>query len=208
MESDRKIKDVLARIHMNGPNLPAGKSYGELPIKDLPFYRPNKTRLDFILKHLPNNARIVDLGCNAGHMCFALAQKGHECIGVDNDEEALSAGRIIAEHLKLPVNFVHDDVKYYVFNGTDVILYLSAFQWIAKKHGLESAIQHLKGLKDQCKILFFETSGADSMAPCPEMSKKENIDHLLFERCGFKLLDCEKHKAETGGERWIYACTV
>lgn len=196
----------LKKVHMNGIDEPAGKSYGELPAEmELPFCRPLEPRLSFILKHVDNYAKVIDLGCNAGHYCFALAQRGNQCVGIDDDASAISAAMAVEDKLQTGrVEFIHRDVTEFAPEPR-FILYLSTFQWAVKKHGLANATEHLRRLARPGNFMIFETSGSDSKAPLPQADHKTWIVELL-KYCGWDIIDEMKHKAETGGERWVFAC--
>src|SRR3990167_6464975 len=201
-----RVVDEIMRTQMNGPELPKGISYGELPeeLGKLPCYRPNKSRLEFIDKHLTESSWITDLGCNAGHMCFALQKLGHRCNGVDSDWEAIKTAKLINDFLGVKNFFFNQDITEYK-NKSKVVLYLSAFQWVVQKHGLDVAAQHLKELaKSPCELLFFETAGSDSKAPLRQADDQLWIVDML-KSCGWHCINSSKISAETGGDRYIYA---
>jgi 2-polyprenyl-6-hydroxyphenyl methylase/3-demethylubiquinone-9 3-methyltransferase len=48
-----------------------------------------RTRLDFLLKHAPAGARVLDVGCGEGWFTAALAQAGRRAVGIDVAREPL-----------------------------------------------------------------------------------------------------------------------
>ena len=211
-----QIRNLLANYesHVEGSSIEKGKLYSNFPFpqfENIPFYRDNTNRVEFVNENLKNKHYnlLIDLGCNMGQMIFWLYEEGKKYYGLDYDTEAI----MIAEQLKKvflskgEIEFVPGDIRRTLFKGFEntCFLLLSTFQWIVKKHGLEMAKKTLIEINGKGNILFFETSGSDSMAPLSEADSKEWIINLLND-CGWKIEKEELLKADTGGDRWIFCC--
>ncbi len=57
------------------------------------------------LEHIPDQARILDLGCGAGRCAIALAELGLEVVGVDLSRAMVEAARFQAELAEVKVDF-------------------------------------------------------------------------------------------------------
>jgi len=71
LTKERVVNEIM-QTHMNGPEQPKGISYGELPeeLGKIPYHRPNKPRLDFILKHLKTYQSFLLLKQTRMLLCF------------------------------------------------------------------------------------------------------------------------------------------
>lgn len=58
-----------------------------------------------VLEHIPDQARILDLGCGAGRCAIALAELGLEVMGVDLSRTMIEAARLQAEMAGVAVEF-------------------------------------------------------------------------------------------------------
>lgn len=76
---------------------------------------PNIEKL--LLKHLPQQAQILDLCCGAGYLAQKLIQKGYQVTGIDGSEKLLQYAKQNASKGK----FILDDARYFQlppsFNG-------------------------------------------------------------------------------------------
>jgi ubiquinone/menaquinone biosynthesis C-methylase UbiE len=57
------------------------------------------------LEHIPDEARVLDLGCGAGRCAIALAELGLEVVGVDLSRTMIEAARLQAEMAGVEVGF-------------------------------------------------------------------------------------------------------
>jgi SAM-dependent methyltransferase len=60
-----------------------------------------------LLKHLPQEAQILDICCGAGHLAQKLLQKGYKLTGIDGSEKLIQYARENAPSAK----FILDDVR-------------------------------------------------------------------------------------------------
>ena len=204
-----EVKKRIRDLHLNGPDEVKGKPYGQLPspFDMVPYCRSTGGRLNFMFKNFDfKNKKFLDLGCNAGHYCFALADVGADGIGVDNDENCITVANLVKMALGYEgVVFEHGDVIDYNHGFYDVIIFLSTFQWIAKMHGTGIAKSFLNDLSERAPVMFFETSGSDSKAPLPDADKLSWITQVLDE-CGWRVDVMEDLFSEVGGKRWMIKC--
>ena len=68
------------------------KSYNETAAKYSKYYYPRKvmqSELIKLMKHIPDNGIVLDLGCGPGQDSAFLLQKGMQVIGIDLSEEMI-----------------------------------------------------------------------------------------------------------------------
>lgn len=54
----------------------------------------NKLRIPWVLQSILPESTVLDLGCGAGFLCNALAEKGHKVAGIDLSETSLATARL------------------------------------------------------------------------------------------------------------------
>lgn len=83
------------------------------------------------LEHIPDQARVLDLGCGAGRCAIALAELGLEVVGVDLSRTMIEAARLQAELAEVEVDFQ-------VMDAMDLELQAESFEVvICAYNGLE-----------------------------------------------------------------------
>lgn len=97
--------------------------------------KPNYFIIDSI-KHLPANAKVLDLGCGEGKDSFFLAKQGFEVTAVDLSEEGIKKLKKFAKKEKLKIKTEVSDIKSYLANCKkfDVILAMNILQFIDQKN--------------------------------------------------------------------------
>ena len=74
-----------------------------------PLHRMNPLRADWIDRRIRARyggpARVLDIGCGAGLLAEALAQQGHDVLGLDAAPAAIEAARAHAEGQGLPLSY-------------------------------------------------------------------------------------------------------
>lgn len=79
--------------------------------EDLPWHRDSlPPLLHAFLANVSEPKSILDLGSGAGLIATALAERGHDVVGVDFVEDAIEASREHAAERGVDVEFVHADV--------------------------------------------------------------------------------------------------
>ena len=68
------------------------------------------TERRFVDRHLRSASSVLDVGCGAGREAFALADRGHDVLGVDAAPEMIAAARRLAADAGARVRFVVRDV--------------------------------------------------------------------------------------------------
>lgn len=58
-----------------------------------------------VLEHIPDQARVLDLGCGAGRCAIALAELGLEVVGIDLSRTMIAAAKVQAELAQVKVDF-------------------------------------------------------------------------------------------------------
>lgn len=64
-------------------------------------FDPEQGRYRFVTDHLPENARVLEVGCFLGRYCNYLKERGFDACGVDLSEEALLKARELFPGLDL-----------------------------------------------------------------------------------------------------------
>ncbi|MCX6163992.1 MAG: class I SAM-dependent methyltransferase, partial [Ignavibacteriae bacterium] len=71
--------------------------------------------VDFIEKEIKfdKSKKILDLGCGTGRHSIELAKRGYNITGLDLSESLLKKAREKADALKLKINFIKEDARYF-----------------------------------------------------------------------------------------------
>lgn len=79
--------------------------------EDLPWHRESLPPiLHAYLGGVSEPKTVLDLGSGTGTMAVALAERGHEVLGIDFMEDAVERGRRRADERGVDVEFVHADI--------------------------------------------------------------------------------------------------
>ena len=81
-----------------------------------PFTQHTKAEVDFILSlfKLPQNARILDIGCGTGRHSIEFAKRGYEVTGFDFTPEMLAEARNGSAHANVEVEWIEADATTFV----------------------------------------------------------------------------------------------
>ncbi len=106
--------------------------------------KPHNLVVDSI-KHLPSNAKILDLGCGEGKNSFFLAKKGFEVTAVDISEGGIKKLKEFARKEKLKIKTDVSDIKSFLndCDRFDAIFCMNILQFIDKKN-IFSIIKKIK----------------------------------------------------------------
>lgn len=84
--------------------------------------------------HLPQSLegwRVLDIGCNAGFYCFALADRGADVLGIDTDEHYLRQARWAAERISVRGKVRFERMSIYMINrlgeSFDIVWFMGVF---------------------------------------------------------------------------------
>lgn len=82
------------------------------------FTKGTKQEVDFLveLMDLPNNSRILDVGCGPGRHSLELARRGYKTVGIDISSEFIKHANQIAKEQSLSAEFLAADVRELNFN--------------------------------------------------------------------------------------------
>ena len=81
--------------------------------------------IDWIHDHLLKGhaAKILDLGCGPGLYTSRLAQRGHECVGIDYSPASIAYATDHARAHNLRCNYVHEDIRLAEYGtGFDLVM--------------------------------------------------------------------------------------
>ncbi len=169
----------------------------------------NEKELAYFVELLPDEAKVLDVGCGAGFASMYLAEKGFSVVGIDISSEMIR----LARELIPDVNFMEMDMTKITFSDEsfDGIVSLYAIFHISKeKHG--SLFQKFYDLIKPGGILFFSI-GSDEWESTEEYygakifwsnySGEKTLS--LVKQAGFEIIFDEI--LERGGEKhyWIFA---
>lgn len=85
--------------------------------------KPTKIIVNFFDEQVPQNARILDVGCGQGRDALFLGRRGHHVIGVDQSPNGIRDLQAVAKKENLTVEGVVADVTSFTPTGSfDVVL--------------------------------------------------------------------------------------
>jgi SAM-dependent methyltransferase len=87
-----------------------------------------------LLKHLPQEAQILDLCCGAGHLANKLVQKGYQVTGIDGSERLIQYSRNNAPRAKFLIEDVRD------------------FKLSSSFHAVDYGLNHVINLKELTNV--------------------------------------------------------
>ena len=109
-------------------------------------------RMDALRRDDITGRRVLVLGCNNGHDCFMVAQRGAAfALGVDRDTNLLTYARRMAELYGLPVSFKYADLTQPFDGGAfDTVLAFAVYDSIASDRVLVQTLHNAGG------VVYFE----------------------------------------------------
>lgn len=114
------------------------------------------------------NARLLDIGANAGLYAYEFAMRGAQVDAVEPDKRYFEIGRKISWNYDLPVHWLDKPISLEFLHGKkyDVCLMLSVFQWITNGNTrLEDGKLILGRLSECADVLFFELGCNSGKSP-------------------------------------------
>jgi SAM-dependent methyltransferase len=141
----------------------------------------------------------LDIGCNVGFFCFALAEMGVSTIGVDAAPKELRIAAFARRKLEASnVGFLSLQVtpnNVALLPACDSVLLLSIWHHWVKSFGLTAATAMLGEVWARAgKLMFFETGEgempADYGLPAMTPSPREWLDAYLRDACGASRVEC------------------
>jgi SAM-dependent methyltransferase len=125
----------------------------DLPLQDL------EHRI--VLRHVPREARVLDLGCGNGMLAISLAtERSCQVLGVDLSPEMVNQAVRSAAHLGATARFVEGDSRIFDGRAFSPELVISKRMLINLKSGTEQAeaIRRMMALPTTNKVLLCESS--------------------------------------------------
>ncbi len=93
-----------------------------------------RNRMVLMLSNLPADAKIIDIGCGRGHLSFAIARSGRQCIAVDISDADMTAAGLNAIYFNLDkqIEFQIQDARQLQFeaNSFDVVMTAAFFHHV------------------------------------------------------------------------------
>jgi SAM-dependent methyltransferase len=147
----------------------------------------------------------MDIGCNLGYFCFALAQKGVPMLGVDLDSRYIRIAQYTSDKMGLSTvglfQMVINNETMQLLPKVDLVLLLSVWHHWVRSYGFDEAGHLLSALWEKCeRVLFFETGeiemSADFGLPAMGDSPQKWLEDYLKNICaGAEIQHLGKFKA-------------
>jgi hypothetical protein len=177
----KKLWGVLGTNKVGGSSIHTGKSYHDVPFKELslPVHRRNiQMRIDLIKKHYDVNGKYgLDLGCSVGGLAFGACLNGAKSVvGVDYDKQSIDVANAIEDYYHTGAKFMYKNINLESIDEiiekaknpktgrVDFVLWFSQFMWLVKQHDLDHASELLLKLSNCADVMFFETSQGEAAA--------------------------------------------
>ncbi|MBF4520189.1 class I SAM-dependent methyltransferase [Acinetobacter towneri] len=167
-----------------------------------------KNWLDRLLRYLPAQAKILDLGCGSGRPIAAyLLQHGHQLTGVDSSDTMLEMAR---EHFPSQCWIEADMRSVELSQHFDAILAWDSFFHLTPQDQRGMFAQFAKWSKPNAVLMF--TSGPAAGEAIGEMfgealyhaSLSQDEYRQLFAQHGFKVLDMQAEDQDCAGHTvWL-----
>ena len=151
---------------------------------------------DFLTRLVPENARLLDVGCGTGEIAIPLAQRGMTVTAIDASQAMLD----IASQSETKVRWINATVEDFEFtNPFDLITCANSLHWLdwhtvmpkfsklLSHNGLMAVIHggDLKGLKNESKIIELISQFSTNQDYQPFNLFDELIERGLFKPVGF-----------------------
>ena len=103
--------------------------------------RSTLNRCEIIQKHIPRNARILDVGCAQGYTSLYFADRGANVVGIDAVQKNIDFCRLLAKTLKINAIFARQvfsnaTVQFVCTDKINVVFLLSVLHHIITDKGL------------------------------------------------------------------------
>ena len=141
----------------------------------------------------------VDIGCNVGFFCFALAEIGVAAVGVEAEQKELRIAAFARQKLDATnVGFLLLQVTpatVHLLPAGEAVVLLSVWHHWVKRFGLAAATSMLQAVWTRTgRVMFFETGegemppeyGLPAMTPSP----REWLATYLTTTCGSSRIEC------------------
>jgi len=134
----------------------------------------------------------MDIGCNLGYFCFALAQKGIPMLGVDMDSRYIRVAQYASAKIGLSTvglcQMMINTETVALLPNVDLTLILSVWHHWVRSYGLDKASQILSALWNKTEqVLFFETGetemSSDFGLPAMGDSSRKWVEDYLKTNC-------------------------
>lgn len=171
----------------DGSSVTEGTTYQNIPSRpDIPFHRGrSEQRAERICELVDvKGKRVLDLGCSVGTMSNVLNKNGAHVIGVDHDDESIILGRSVYPDVHFEKKTIDMGLLDYM-NDFDIVIWTSQFMWMAKQHGMDTALEFLWKLSTKCDVLVFESAGVND-GDAPTNIRQEEYFKLLCKNTCFQ----------------------
>jgi len=168
-EIKNEFVQSVGKVYNDGSFVAPGIAYHPIDIpgfRDIPFYHKNCVEeYDMIKKFIPKNINhAVDIGCSSGYFSFNLLRDNFltSMSVYETDKPLLTLlTKIKTLYLLDPLQIkgTFDDSSSF---ESDVTIWMNNYQWINKEIGKDRALQALKKVIANSKLLFFQASGTES----------------------------------------------
>lgn len=148
--------------------------------------KPNK-KVEELVKILPKNGEVLDIGCGAGGNSIFLTENGFDVTCIDNNDEVIT--EIKEKYPK--INAINQDILNFEFNENkyDLILAINVLNFL-KKDDAEMIIKNtIKSLKENGLIYVQVFSINEQCKGFNCLFAKNDFEDYFSEN---KILECER----------------
>lgn len=121
--------------------------------------------IDFLLNtlQLPNQSRLLDLGCGYGRHAIPLAQEGLQVIGLDRSPDLLLEASKRKNNLDIDLSFIRGDVRQLPFEDPfdAIISMFSSFGYFEDENENFLVLQNIAEALKPGGLFFIETANRD-----------------------------------------------
>ncbi|SHE50994.1 class I SAM-dependent methyltransferase [Clostridium fallax] len=112
-------------------------------------FKENKNTLNFLMDDVDDKIKVLDIACGTGTYSIPFAEKGHEIIGIDLNEEMIKKANEKKENLKVSfeIKNMENLIKDFKENEFDRVFCIgNSIVHLESKNKIEKALKDIKDL--------------------------------------------------------------
>ena len=174
--------------------------------------------VDFIEKEInfDKSKKILDLGCGTGRHTIELTKRGYSVTGLDLSETQLRKAREKADALKMNINFIKDDARYYKLEEKfDLVIMIceGAFSLMETDEMNFTILKNVyDSLKEKGKLIFTTLNGLFPLFhSVKDFINSENTGNDVMEGNTFDLMTFREYSVlktvDDSGKELVLNCS-